>query len=563
MALLPISLPPGLKHTGSAYEAKNRWHDANLIRFRSGRIEPVGGWAKLTTQTGLGARVTSMHPWVVSSGRKQCAVCTIQDIYIGDPEPSYDYTNSKLQYRVTPGGGFGEGVFPNNTTPPVGGEFGYGVLAFGSEDTFAYGLGYGSLEYSGEAYGDARTPQSSTLQPTTWILDNWGDNLVACYNYNGNIYIWENNLGTRMSKLTNAPTSNRAIVVTAERHLMALGAGGVQKKVQWSSQEANTTWTATATNTAGSFNLETSGEIVNGKRVRQGVLVWTDVDVHLISYLGPPYVYGREKIADNCGLIGAHAVGQAGDVTAWMSRSRFWVYDGYVRPLECEVDKYIFDDINLVYGGLAFAAPISKKNEIWWFYPSSGATSPDRYAAWNYLENTWTYGRLKRTAWADSGIYLDPIGAGEDRNIYKHEQDSSGSERDAGVSAVTSEADMSTNERNLALGASAALGSTEFLVYVRSGVIELGEGDQVMHATQLITDTTSGDNGLRFKFYTADTPDASETALPSSGIYEPESDGYTDVRFTARQFRISIEAGFDQDFDTSVNRLDVTPGGLR
>ena len=119
-------------------------------------------------------------------------------------------------------------------------------------------MGYGSLEYSGEAYGEARTPQSSTLQPTTWILDNWGDNLVACYNYNGNIYIWENNLGTRMSKLTNAPTSNRAILVTAERHLMALGAGGVQKKVQWSSQEANTTWTATATNTAGSFNLETA-----------------------------------------------------------------------------------------------------------------------------------------------------------------------------------------------------------------------------------------------------------------------------------------------------------------
>jgi len=561
MPLLPISLPPGLKNTGSAYEAKNRWHDANLIRFRSGRIEPVGGWNKLTTQTALGARVTSMHPWVVASGRKQCAVCTLTDVYIGDPEPSYDYTNSKLQYRVTPGAPFGDGVFPDTT--PVGGEFGYGTLASAVQDTFRYGLGYGSLSYSDEDYGDARTPATSTLQPTTWIIDNWGNNLVACHNYSGNIYIWENDLGTRMSILTNAPASNRAIVVTAERHLMALGAGGVQKKVQWSSQEANTTWTATATNTAGSFNLETSGEIVNGKRVRQGVLVWTDIDVHLVSYLGPPYVYGREKLADNCGLIGAHAVGQAGGVTAWMSRSRFWLYDGYVRPLNCEVEKYVFDNINLQYGGLIFAAAINEKNEIWWFYPSSGQTTPDRYVSWNYVDNFWTYGRLARTAWADSGIYASPLGAGGDKHIYQHEQASSGSERVSTVSAITTEAALSTNDRDLALGASDALGSTEFLVYVQSGAIELGDGDQQMHATRVITDTMSGDNGLRFRFYTADTPDASETVLPSSGTYEPESDGYTDVRFTCRQFRVSIEAGFDQDFDTAVNRIEVTPGGSR
>ena len=54
------------------------------------------------------------------------------------------------------------------------------------------------------------------------------------------------------------------MVVTEERFIFALGAGGNPRKVQWCDREANTVWSPAATNEAGDFELVTSGQIMCG-----------------------------------------------------------------------------------------------------------------------------------------------------------------------------------------------------------------------------------------------------------------------------------------------------------
>ena len=42
--LVPFQPPPGVWANGTPYEAKGRWSDSNLVRWRNGRLQPLGGW---------------------------------------------------------------------------------------------------------------------------------------------------------------------------------------------------------------------------------------------------------------------------------------------------------------------------------------------------------------------------------------------------------------------------------------------------------------------------------------------------------------------------------------
>ena len=88
--------------------------------------------------------------------------------------------------------------------------------------------------------------------------------------------------------IPNAPTANESLVVTAERFLFALGAGGNPRKVQWSDRENNNLWTPAVTNEAGDLELNTSGSIMKGLRVRGQTLILTTRDFGWALILSTP-----------------------------------------------------------------------------------------------------------------------------------------------------------------------------------------------------------------------------------------------------------------------------------
>ena len=140
---------------------------------------------------------------------------------------------------------------------------------------------------------------------------------------------------------------------------MVMGADGNQRRIQWASQESLTDWTPTLVNTAGDLDLQTKGRIIGGFKTRYGVLVFTTSDVRKTNYLGPPYVYGIERLTEGGGPVGMKAVAGSADFVAWMSRGRFWSFTGgYVKELSCDVADYIFSNINLDVEGLIAAVVI-------------------------------------------------------------------------------------------------------------------------------------------------------------------------------------------------------------
>jgi len=490
---IPLKLPPGIYRNGTEYQAAGRWYDANLVRWYENTLRPMGGWRKRSASqmTGL---CRGFITWRDNTANRWIAAAT----------------QSKL-YAMNEGGTLKE------ITPT-------GITAGIADATLKTGYGYST--YGSYAYGVARPDLGGIVTATTWSLDTWGEYLVACSSADGKLYEWQ--LGfttpTLAAAITNAPTGNKALLVTAERILFALGAGGNPRKVQWCDQEDNTVWTPLATNQAGDYELATPGTLLAGKRVKGVNLLFTDVDVHTATYIGAPFVYGFEKAGSGCGLISAQSVAAIDTAAIWMSKSGFWTYDGYVKPLPSDVSDYVFSNMNFNQASKVYAVHNSKFGEIWWYYPSSGSNENDSYVTYNYRENHWNIGSLARTAGTDAGVFTNPLLVSSDGYIYEHE---------------------------------VGFAYDSASVYAESGPVQLGNGDNLMSVRQVVPDEqTLGEAVVSFK--TRNYPTGAQSTFGPYTAANP-----TDVRFMARQVNVKVTGAVLADWRIGVMRLDAVASGKR
>ena len=238
----------------------------------------------------------------------------------------------------------------------------------------------------------------------------------------GNHYILPNAIPvTSLSGASNVPLMQNFFYVSdVSRFVFAFGTNDPDSStptaqdpmlIRWSDQESVTDWTPSATNQAGSVRLSHGSEIITAIQTRQEIIVWTDSTVYSLQYLGPPYVWGVQLLGDNISILGQNSIAQASGVVYWMGTDKFYSYDGRVNTLSCDLRKYIYQDINLTQNQQCFASTNEGFNEVWFFYCSANSTAIDRYVIYNYLENTWYYGTMNRTAWLDSGLRDYPIAA--------------------------------------------------------------------------------------------------------------------------------------------------------
>ena len=314
---------------------------------------------------------------------------------------------------------------------------------------------YGGGIYNEGLYGSGYIASPDNGDPITavdWTLDNWGSILVACPE-GGTIYYWQpkGSAVTNLNYMPNAPLLNRgAFVAMPQRQIIAYGSSfGVVRDpllVRWCDVEDFTTWTAQANNQAGSYRIPTGSRIVGGIQASQQTLLWTDLDIWSMTYIGQPYIYSFNKIGANAGLIAQKAVAQMGGVVYWMSQKQFFKFSGEgVETIPCPVWDQIFQNIypgrdenGLFYYERIRCAANSQFNEITWYYPAHyvndidpatglalntdqlGTGEVNAYVKYNVVLNQWDYGYQKpdnadvlvgRTAWIDQSILGPPIGA--------------------------------------------------------------------------------------------------------------------------------------------------------
>lgn len=312
----------------------------------------------------------------------------------------------------------------------------------------AQGIGYSVGTYSDGTYsiGASGSAQEGTpITATDWTIDNWGSTILACPE-GGGIYEWTPDTGLETAKMVdNAPPYNGGIfVANPAQILIAWGSTqyheiGVDRDpltYAWSDQLDYSFWSPGVVNPAtglfsqaGSARIPTGSKIVAGLQAPQQSLLWTDLDLWALNYIGNPQIgtFGQTKIASSCGAIGSHAVAQMGNGVYWMGRSNFFALTGNgVTPMPCSVWDAVFQDLDTENAWKARACPNTPFNEMMWEYPSeSGGTGEnDSYVKVNILDGSWDVGpigSMPRSAWIDQSVLGMPIGASPQGVIYQHE----------------------------------------------------------------------------------------------------------------------------------------------
>jgi len=91
MALEKFIFRPGINREGTDYSNDGGWFDANLVRFRKGLPEKIGGWAKATLNTFIGT-ARGLHAWVDLELTKYLGVGTTFKYYVKQGDNFNDVT---------------------------------------------------------------------------------------------------------------------------------------------------------------------------------------------------------------------------------------------------------------------------------------------------------------------------------------------------------------------------------------------------------------------------------------------------------------------------------------
>lgn len=297
--------------------------------------------------------------------------------------------------------------------------------------TVLYGWGAGAW-----GLGSWGSGQTSTSEIRIWNHYNFGEDLIFGPK-DGPMYYWDatTGTGTRGVALTSLPgasdvpiVQNLLLVSDTSRFVLTFGCndyGSSQQDtmlIRWSDQESAVNWTPAATNQAGSLRLSHGSAIQAVAQVRQEIIVWTDTAMYSLQYLGPPVVWGSQLLADNISIISDRAWATAAGVTYWMGNEKFYMYDGRVQTLICDLRQFIFSNFNFEQNLQVFASTNEQFNEIWWFYCTANSNQVNRYVIYNYVEKAWYYGELGRTAWIDTSVSSDvPLATDYNSRLIAHE----------------------------------------------------------------------------------------------------------------------------------------------
>ncbi len=415
-------------------------------------------------------------------------------------------------------------------------------------------------------WGDpASLAATSGTEARIWSLDNFGEDLIANVR-DGALYYWNKSdgLSARATTLAESDPSNASQVPTVARQVMvsdrsrhciafACNAQGQTAQdpllIRFSKSENAVNWDILAAGTdAGDLIIGSGSKFVTAIETKREILVWTDVSLHSMQFIGAPNTFGLIQIASGLSIIGPNAVTAVNDQVFWMGENQFYVYDGRTQQIPCTVRDYVFDDINQDQRELVTAGLNSAYYEVFWFYPSKNATEVDKYVVFNYSEQVWYFGTLARTAWIDAEIRSYPVAASPDRYLYNHEIGND---------------DGSTSP------------ATAIQAFIESSPLSMEGGDQFQLIRRIIPDITFDGSEqatptAKFTLQGYDKPGQSGQDSVNGTVTKEASETvekYTDelfLRLRGRAFSVKIEnTGTGTQWRLGVPRVDVRPDGRR
>ena len=274
MPLTKFNFKPGINKEETDYSSENGWIDGNLIRFRKGGVEKLGGWEKKSSNIYYDT-ARALHSWISLGGSRYLGLGTTSKYYIdnggsyNDITPIRATTTNGIVFSATNGsllitapdsshgavvgdwvtlagavslGGLvtaavlnqeyqingvasantftftakdtaGDTVTANSSDSGNGGSAADAVYQINSGlDVFVQSAGWGSGTWSASTFGST-SALSANGQLRLWTHDNFGENLIINPR-GGSIYRWVENNGLDTRAVALSTTSGANLVPT-------------------------------------------------------------------------------------------------------------------------------------------------------------------------------------------------------------------------------------------------------------------------------------------------------------------------------------------------------------
>ena len=447
-----------------------------------------------------------------------------------------------------------------------------------------YGYGWGTDTWGSDEWGEGSTSTQVVLDPGSWSLDNFGQQLIATIK-DGKTFVWDagaaNPLEQRATVMTGAPTATRLTIVSdRDRHVVhfgtetTIGDNTTQDPmfIRFSDQENYNVYAPTSVNTAGTFRLDTGNKIVAAVSGKDYNLILTDTAAYVMQFVGPPFTFSIRQVGSNCGCIGQHAVVYADGQVFWMGTGGgFFRYDGTVKLLPSFVEDFVFtttgDNVGINYSSneIIYASHNSLFNEIVWFYPAgkplaNPAVQNNRSVVYNYVENVWSTMTLARSTYHDASTYDLPYATEYTSTATPTVTNLSGATNTFGASKYFAH---ETGTNIIDLNGS----ETAISAFILSGDFDIpqdGDGEYLMRISRFLPDFKNLQGNAIITIGLKDFPIDTNTSSQLGPFTISSSTQKIDTRARGRLANIKIEnTAVDETWRFGTFRADVNVDGRR
>ncbi len=640
MPLTNVKIVPGINKADTPSGAEGQWIDGDFVRFRYGQPEKIGGYTAIGQET-IAGPTRAQHTWNDLEGRRYAALGTSKALYIYYEDKFYDITplataitgatftstsssNIVTVNKVSHALDLGEYItFTSVTIPGTSSfidtdftSFTFEILSVPDANSFTiqmqttetgtpmsstgsasinpyeeigptiqtYGYGWGTGSWSRLSWGSGTTSSTIILDPGSWSLDNFGEQLIATIK-DGKTFTWNpgasNPLDQRATIMVGAPTSTRLTITSdRDRHVVhfgtetTIGDSSTQDPmfIRFSDQENYNIYQPTSINTAGTFRLDTGNKIVAAISGKDYNLILTDQAAYQMQFVGPPFTFSIRQVGSNCGCIGQHAAVYADGKVFWMgSGGGFFVFDGTVKLLPSLVEDFVFtttgsnEGINYSSNEIIYGSHNSLFNELVWFYPAgtplgSPAVQNNKSVVYNYVENTWSIMTLARSSYADASTYDVP---------YATEYNSTDAPTISNLSGATNTFGSSLYYAQEVGNNEIALNGTETAIpaYIQSGDFDLptgGDGENMLRVSRFLPDFKNLQGNAVVTIFLKNYPVDSGTSSQLGPFTINANTEKIDTRARGRLANIKIQnTAINETWRFGTFRADVNPDGKR
>ena len=267
--------------------------------------------------------------------------------------------------------------------------------------------GFGAGLFGANVFGYNQQSQTgASIYPRIWSFDDFGQDVIMCPGDTAagdgrKIYIWDYNINTAPTVLTNAPTDCN-FVLTVKNCVVAL----CGNRVDISSIGDATRWEPNASidpgTTAYSKTLQRLSRLVCGIRLgEKSALLFSDNEVLILRYVGGTELWDISDApgGNNDGIIGPNACCEMNGTVYWRGRQNMFRFSGaFVEIVDNPQNgDWITQNINTAQMSKSFMAVDHVNGQIVMHFPAGADNEPNDYVIYN-TKGHFTLGKMSRTA---------------------------------------------------------------------------------------------------------------------------------------------------------------------